>query len=80
MPAAWARTVLCEGRNAGWWADARLFPSDDCSLVFTTSRGHVATAPAVPPALNINKYKIFDKVDFTHESKSFDIKISNISF
>ena len=31
---------------------------DDCSLVFTTSRGHVAIAPAVPATLRKKRQSI----------------------
>lgn len=80
MSVAWVRIVLCEGRNVGWWVDVRLFFSDDCSFVFIIFRGYVVIVFVVFFVLNINKYKIFDKVDFIYESKSFDIKILNIFF
>lgn len=50
-------TDVCHGRWRWAWLtyncpkDPAL---DDCSRVFTTSRGHVSTAPAVPPTLKID--------------------------
>ena len=45
------------------WAGCRYGNEDDCNRVFTTSSGHVNTAPVVPPILQDKKV-----LCFTHNS------------
>lgn len=48
------RLVLVALSEGGGWDGGTPTPLEDCSLVFTTSKGHVTTAPAVPATLKIH--------------------------
>jgi len=57
--------AMCECTGTGCWYGAK----DDCRRVFTTSSGHVITAPTVPPTLQQKLVPLEGKSGFCHSAE-----------